>query len=315
MARILIADGADLKVSIMWEPIDKMLNEELEKLGHEVVMQHFEKDELKKQIGSFEIVVVGESTCMDKEIIDAAASGKLKTIIKAGTAMRNIDVAYAQEKGICVKNTPECSRNAVCEMILGHIISVSRYFFQCLSAMKNGEWNSYTGIELSNRTLGLIGFDKTAQMLAKKAQALGMTVTYWDEKGPCSCPECADFKYLDFMDLLSSNTYLSLHVQYDPKQGCLLGEKELFHTEKGANLINCYDGRLVDENALLKALGATMAEMHLFATALDTFEEEPTRNKALLAHDRVSLSPYIGHNTYEANTRRAQEILDIINGL
>ncbi|MEL7603176.1 MAG: NAD(P)-dependent oxidoreductase, partial [Bacillota bacterium] len=121
--------------------------------------------------------------------------------------------------------------------------------------------------------------------------------------------------YLDFMDLLSSNTFLSLHVQYDPKKGCLLGEKELMHMEKGANLINCYDGRLVDENALLKALGATMAEMHLFATGLDTFQEEPTRNKALLAHDRVSLSPYIGHDTYESNTRRAQEILDIINSL
>ncbi|MEL7603861.1 MAG: hypothetical protein AAGU77_11970, partial [Bacillota bacterium] len=104
MSRILIADGADLKVTIMWEPIDKMLSEKLEKLGHEVVLQHFEKDELKKQISSFEIVVVGESTCIDREIIDAAASGKLKTIIKAGTAMRNIDVTYAEAKGICVKN-------------------------------------------------------------------------------------------------------------------------------------------------------------------------------------------------------------------
>ncbi|MEL7608880.1 MAG: NAD(P)-dependent oxidoreductase [Bacillota bacterium] len=315
MARILIADGADLKMTVTWEPIDKMLTEKLEKLGHEVVLQHFEKDELKKRIGSFEIVVVGESTFVDREIIDAAASGKLKAIIKAGTAMKNIDVEYAKGKGIRVENTPECSRNAVCELILGHIVSVSRFFFQCLGTMKNGEWNSYTGIELSNRTLGLIGFDKTAKMLAKKAQALGMTVTYWDEKGPCGSPEYADFKYLDFMDLLASNTFLSLHAQYDPKKGCLLGEKELFHTEKGANLINCCDGRLVDENALLKALGATMAEMHLFGVALDTFQEEPTKNKALLAHDRVSLSPHICHDTYEANTRRAQEILDIINGL
>ena len=315
MARILIADGADLKVTIMWESIDKMLTEKLEKLGHEVVLQHYEKDELKKKIGSFDIVVVGQSTSVDKEIIDVAASGKLKTIIKAGTAMRNIDVEYAKEKGISVKNTPECSRNAVCELILGHIISESRFFFQCLGTMKNGEWNTYTGIELANRTLGLIGFDKTAQMLAKKAKALGMTVTYWDAKGPCSDAECADFKYLDFMDLLASNTFLSLHIQYDPKKGCLLGEKELMHTEKGANVINCYDGRLIDENALLKALGATMGEMHLFSAALDSFQEEPTSNKALLAHDRVSLSPNICHDTYEANTLRAQEILDIISSL
>ncbi len=315
MARILIADGADLKVNIMWEPIDKMLSEKLAKLGHEVVLQHYEKDELKKQIGTFDIVVIGESTHIDKEVIDAAGSGKLKTIIKAGTAMRNIDVTYAEGKGICVRNTPECSRNAVCELILGHIISASRFFFQCLGTMKKGEWNAYTGIELENRTLGLIGFDKTAQMLAKKATALGMTVSYWDEKGPCSCPECADYKYLDFMDLIASNTFLSLHVQYDPKKGCLLGEKELMHTEKGANLINCSDGRLVDEAALLKALGAHMGEMHLFSVGLDTFREEPTTNKALLAHDRVSLSPHIGHDTYESNTRRAQEIVDIICSL
>ncbi|MEI7884411.1 MAG: NAD(P)-dependent oxidoreductase [Clostridia bacterium] len=309
MAKILIADGKDLKITIEWSALDQILTDKLTALGHAVTLENFGHEELKKQICNFEIIVVGDTTVIDKEIIDAATN--LKMIIKAGIWLQNIDVAYAEAKGIIVKNTPECSRNAISELIIGHIISISRFFFQTFISMKNNEWkhDSYTGIEMKNRTLGLVGLDDTAKMVAKKAQALGVTVRYWDEKGK---DEKSELEYVAFDELLANSTYLSLHVPYNESKGSIMNKEQLFKMEKGANIINCYDGRLINEDALLEALGASMSELHLFGACLDVFAQEPTTNKKLMAHDRVSVTPHICHETYEANTQRIDEIVDLI---
>ncbi len=313
MAKILISDGSELKVTIQWESLDKLLMEKLQQLGHEVVVEHYEPEVLKDQIKDFDAIIIGNTTIMDAEMIDAAAeTGKLKLIIKAGISLDNVDLAYAQSKGMIVKNTPECSRNAIAELIIGHMVSVSRFLFDAFITMKRNQWeqSSYTGIELTNRTLGLVGFDETARILARKAAALGLTVQYYDEKGPAEGYE--DYQYMSFEDVLKSSTFLSLHVPYDPQKGYLFTEKELMSMEKGGNLINTSDGRLVDEQALIKALGPSMAELHLFGACLDVYEQEPTTNRELLAHDRVSLTPHIGHETYESNTQRIEEVVEII---
>ncbi|QRN85928.1 3-phosphoglycerate dehydrogenase [Clostridia bacterium] len=309
MKRVLIANGEDLKISITWSPLDKILQEKLQAVGYSADIESFSDKELKDSINGYDVLVVGESLKVDKEVIEAS---NLKMIVKAGRFFNNIDIDAAKAKGIIVKNTPECSRNAIAELILGHIVSVSRFFFKTFKNMPEGIWDqaSCTGIELSNRTLGLVGFDKTAQILAKKAAALGMKVRYWDINGKAEGFD--EYEYREFNALISDSTYLSLHAEYDPAKGYIMGEKELFSMEKGGNLFNCTDGRLVDEKALLKALGATMADMHLFGAALDVFEQEPTTNAELMAHSRVSLTPHIGDSTYEANTARVDEIVDII---
>lgn len=313
MARILIADGSELKVTIQWEPLDKLLMEKLDRLGHEVTLEHYEPEVLKDKIKDFDAIVIGNTTIIDAGLIDAAAeTGKLKIIVKAGISLSNVDVAYAQRKGIAVENTPECSRNAIAELIIGHMVSISRFLFGAFITMKNGQWEqpSYTGIEMANRTLGLVGLDETAKILARKAMALGLKVQYFDERGPVEGYD--DYQYMSFEEVLKNSTYLSLHVPYDPEKGYLLTEKELMSMEKGASLINTSDGRLVDEQALLKALGASMAELHLFGACLDVYEQEPTTNQELLAHARVSLTPHIGQETYESNTQRIEEVVEII---
>lgn len=316
MARILVADGADLKISIDWESIDKKLAAELEGLGHEVAVESLTGAGLTAGVKKFDVLIVGSTTVVNKEVIDAALeTRKLRLIIKAGTGYSNIDYDYAVKNGIQVRNTPECSRNAVAELIIGHIISISRFLFQASVSMKNMEWkqSSYTGIEISERTLGLIGFDDTARLLAKKAGALGMKVLYWDEAGKADGYD--DCTFMEFDKLLPECVFLSLHLDYKKELHHFMGKKEFAMMQKGANLINCSDGRLVDEKALLDALGASMAEMHLFGACLDTFEEEPTQNRALASHDRVSLSPHICINTYEADTRRIAEIASIVKEL
>jgi D-3-phosphoglycerate dehydrogenase len=309
MKKVLIANGEDLKISIMWSPLDKALEEKLQALGYDVDIVSFADKALKDSIGDYDILVVGESLSVDKEVIDAS---KLELIVKAGRFFDNIDLDAAAAKGVAVKNTPECSRNAIAELILGHIISISRFFFTTFKNMPKGQWDqaSCTGIEIANRTLGLIGFDKTAQLLAKKAELLGLKVTYWDENGKADGFD--QFEYLEFDALIAGSTYLSLHVDYDPAKGILLGEKEMFSMEKGASLVNSYDGRLIDEKALIKAIGPSMAELHLFGACLDVFEQEPSTNAELLAYDRITLTPHIGDATYEANTARVDEIVEII---
>lgn len=309
MKKVLIANGEDLKITIEWQALDKILKEKLETLGYGVDIVSFADKALKDSVGDYDILVVGESLSVDKEVIDAS---KLELIVKVGRFFDNIDLDAAAAKGVAVKNTPECSRNAIAELILGHIISISRFFFTTFKNMPMGQWDqaSCTGIEMANRTLGLVGFDKTAQLLAKKAEALGLKVSYWDANGKADGFD--QFEYLEFDALIAGSTYLSLHVDYDPAKGILLGEKEMFSMEKGASLVNSYDGRLIDEKALIKAIGPSMAELHLFGACLDVFEQEPTAHKELLEHDRVCMTPHIGDATYEANTARVDEIVEII---
>lgn len=313
MYKILITDGSELKVTETFESVEKLITENLSALGHEVVSKHYEPEELKSKIKDFDVIVVGEGTVIDKEIIDAATN--LKYIVKAGTNLRNIDCDYAASKGVVVKNTPECGRNAAAELVIGHMLSISRWIFDATSTIRNMEWkrDSYTGVEIANRTLGLIGFDDTAKLVAQKAKALGMIVSYWDENGKAKGYD--EFEYKSFDEIIKGNTYISLHVPYDPEKGCLIGKKEFMAMEHGCNFINISDGRLVDEAALLEALGTSFADMHIFGACLDVYGQEPMINKELAAHERVSLTPHVRHETYESYTARAREIVEVIRAL
>jgi len=298
MIKILVTDG-----------MDKGSVQTLKDMGYKVTEQFFEPEELKEQVKGFNVVIVRSATKVRKDIIDSAAeTGNLKLIIRGGVGVDNIDVTYAESKGIKVRNTPKASISAVAELALGHMFCLARFIGIANVTMREGKWNKkkYTGIELSGKTLGLIGFGRIGRELAKKAKALEMKVIYNDILGPAK--DYPEYSFVSLDELLADSDFISLHVPGNKDESPVIGKPEFSKMKDGASLINCARGSVVDEAALLEALNSGK----IAGVGIDVFPEEPTKNLELVNHERVSVTPHIGASTKEAQKRIGAEIVSII---
>lgn len=298
MLKILVTDG-----------MDKESVQTLKDLGHEVIVQFFAPKELKEQIKKFNVLIVRSTTKVKKEIIDSALETEnLKIIIRGGVGMDNIDVSYAEAKGIKVRNTPKASSQAVAELALGHMFTLARFIGIANITMREGKWEKkyYEGIELFGKTLGIIGFGRIGQELAKKAYALGMKIIYTDVLGPNKV--CSNYTFVSLDRLLADSDFISLHIPGNTDGSPLIGETEFAKMKDGVYIINCARGNVIDEDALLNALNSGK----LSGAGLDVFSEEPSKNLKLINHEKVSVTPHIGASTKEAQKRIGQEIISII---
>lgn len=295
--RILVTDGMD------GGSISK-----LRQMGHEVVEQFYAPEELGAALQSFDAVIVRSKTKVRSQHIDEAVKGSLKLIIRGGVGVDNIDVAYAESKGIAVRNTPAASSASVAELALGHMFSLARYIGISNVTMGQGQWNKkqYEGTEIGGKTLGLIGFGRIAQELAWRAKALGMQVVYFQRRG--ENPDYPQYKYLPLEQLLKISDYVSLHIPMPADKKPVLEKEQLALMKPSAFLINTARGGVVEEQALLDALDAGQ----LAGAALDVFTEEPVQNMALCSHPKISVTPHIGGATKEAQARIGGEIVSII---
>jgi len=221
---------------------------ELENSGFEVIHHHYENDELLNEIKNFDCIIVRSGTKVRNDVIDASKeTGRLKLIVRGGVGVDNINVKYAEENAITVKNTPNASSNSVAELAIGHMFALLRYIHMSNVSMRKGEWNKkkYKGYELMGKTLGLYGFGRIGQSVAKKASALGMKVIYNTRSG--EKPGFDDFKYVELDELYKSADIISLHV------GASL---DVFENEPKINskLLNC------DKISLTPHIGASTYE-------------------------------------------------------
>lgn len=298
MIRILTADGMEAGGI-----------RALEDLGYEVVNEHYELPELNEKIKEFDVIIVRSATKIREPLIDEAlTTGKLKLIIRGGVGVDNIDVKYAEEKGIAVRNTPNASSASVAELAIGHLFTIARHIHSANVTMRNGEWNKkkYSGIELAGKTLGLIGFGRIAREVAIRANALGMKVIYTNRSG--HKPENEPSKYVALEDLYKEADFISLHMPKLADRPHLIGKEEIEKMKDGVYLVNTARGGLIDEDALCDALDSGKVS----AAAIDVFKEEPTKNERIYTHDKISLTPHIGASTEEAQLRIGEEIVSII---
>ena len=299
MIRILASDG-----------MEKGAIAALEQKGSEVVCEFFDPEALKTAVQSFDVLVVRSATKVRVPHIDAACqTGRLKLIIRGGVGVDNIDVAYAEEKGITVRNTPRASSDAVAELALGHMFSVARYISAAGHTMREGGWEkkAYKGIELAGRTVGIVGYGRIGQALGRRCQALGMRVLAYDiYQNPDLV--CDTMRYVELDELFAQSDIISLHVPSLPGQP-LVNAETIAKMKDGVILINTSRGTNVDEDALLAAIESGK----VYGAGLDVFAEEPPKSAALLQHPRVSATPHIGASTVEAQKRIGAEIVDIIS--
>ena len=291
MVRILASDG-----------MEKSAAEKLTGLGFEVVQQFYEPDELKEQVKQFDVLIVRSATKVREPIIDAALeTGRLKLIIRGGVGIDNIDAVYARSKGIAVKNTPTASSASVAELAIGHMFCLARHLHKSNVSMRQGKWEKkkYEGIELSGKTLGLIGLGRIGRIAAQKASALGMKVIYTDILG--HKPENDPFVFVTLDELVKTADFISLHIPKAEKP--VIAKDEIAAMKDGVYLINTSRGNLIHEGDLLEALNSGKVA----GAALDVFAEEPSKNEPLYTHPLISLTPHIGASTGEAQERIGDE--------
>ena len=298
----------------------------LEKSGFKVITDHVNQNDLIKYINEnkIEVILVRSATEVRKDIIDQCSS--IKIIGRGGVGMDNIDVDYAEEKGLKVINTPASSSQSVAELVMAHLFNISRNVFDSNRNMpKNGETEfkvlkkKYAkGIELRGKNLGIIGFGRIGQNTAKYALGAGMNVIAYDPfideaKIELSIAEQiikVNISTTNINYLLEKSDFISLHVPM-PKDGKpVIGSEEFKKMKDGVRIVNAARGGVVDENALIDAI---KTEKVSFA-ALDVFVGEPKPSKDLLLNDKISITPHIGAATLEAQDRIGTELADkIIN--
>ena len=291
----------------------------LTEAGYEVITTNVAQEQLISYINENKIAVllVRSATTARKDLIDSCPD--LKVIGRGGVGMDNIDVAYAREKGLSVINTPAASSSSVAELVFAHLFGGVRFLYDSNRNMPlEGESNfkglkkAYAkGIELRGKTIGIIGFGRIGQEVAKIALGVGMKVIAADKYMDAAelSVELFDgsslsvkIETIPLADVLEQSDYISLHVP--AQKDYVIGKKEFGKMKSGAALINAARGGVIDEVALVEALDNNK----LAFACLDTFENEPKPEITLLMHPKISLTPHIGAATLEAQDRIGVEL-------
>lgn len=288
--------------------MDKSAVDALVALGHVVDTNHYDGDALVDVLKDTDVIVIRSATKIRKDLIDQLKGSRLKLMIRAGVGIDNIDHVYATEHGFTVKNTPNSSSAAVAELAIGHMFTLARFIHIANVTMRNGEWNKnkYSGIELSGKTLGLIGMGRISHEVAVRARALGMNVIYTNRRGKLA--EYPEFEYKPMDELLKVSDFISLHIPFDKNVGATLKKEQFDMMKDGVYIINTARGGVVCEKDLLDALNSGKVA----GAGIDVFEEEPTKNLELINHPMVSCTPHIGASTGEAQERIGDETISVI---
>ena len=299
----------------------------LEENGFEVITKKVNQENLITEINkeNYEVILVRSATKVRKDIIDNCPN--IKIIGRGGVGMDNIDVEYAKEKNIHVINTPSASSSSVAELVFAHLFGMVRYLFLSNRQMPmEGDTNfkdlkkSYSsGQELNGKTLGIIGFGKIGQEVAKKGIGLGMkilahdkfikeqniTLNFFNGEKKTFTIETSELN-----EVLKNSDFITLHVpKIDNK--ALIGAEEIGMMKTGAGIVNTSRGGNIDETALMFALD----KEKLSYAGLDVFENEPTPSIHLLMHNAISMTPHIGAATLEAQDRIGSELAEQIISL
>src|SRR4030043_1419619 len=269
-------------------------------------------EELKKIITEYDGIIVRSETKLKAEIIEAA--DRLKVIGRAGIGLDNVDLSAATKKGIVVMNTPQENAIAAAEHTIAMILSISRKIPQATASMKASKWEKkkFMGVELYNKTLGLVGIGVIGTIVADRARGLKMKVIGYD---PYLSKEVAEKKGVDlvsFDELLSRSDFISVHTPLTEETRNLIDKNAFAKMKKDVILINCARGGIINEKDLYDAIkGGKVA-----GAALDVFEKEPAIGNPLLELEEVISTPHLGASPGEAQENVsiaiAQQIVDYL---
>ena len=262
---------------------------------------------LLERIADADALVIRSGTKVTADVI--ARAERLRVIGRAGIGVDNVDVPAATARGIAVMNTPEGNNVTTAEHAIALLVSLARHVPQATASMKAGQWekNKFTGLELYNRTLGLVGCGNIGRIVAQRAQGLGMRVIAHDPYMPAEMAAKLDVELVSLDELLARADAISLHVPKTKDTTGMIGREALAKVKPGVLLVNAARGGIVDEAALLEALESG----RVGGAALDVFAEEPPpKDHPLVNHPRVICTPHLGAATEQAQLNVAVAVAE-----
>ena len=272
-------------------------------------------EELKAIIGQYDGLAIRSSTKVTKEILDAATN--LKVIGRAGIGVDNVDIPYASAKGVVVMNTPFGNSITTAEHAIALMFALARQLPEADLSTQAGKWekNRFMGVEVTGKTLGLIGAGNIGSIVADRALGLRMKVIAFD---PFLSPERAvdmGVEKVELDQLLARADFITLHTPLTDQTRNILSKENLAKTKKGVRIVNCARGGLIDEVALKEGLDSG----HIAGAALDVFVTEPAKEHALFGTPNFVATPHLGASTNEAQVNVALQVAEqlsdyLVNG-
>jgi len=294
------------------DPLDENALKKLQKElpNDEITSEHFEKEVLIDKIKEIDVLIVRSATKVTREILEYA--DKLKIIGRAGMGLDNIDVDTAKSKGIKVLNTPGQNSLSVAELVLGMVLDIYRHITRGTVGLKNEQWEKkqLKGLELSQKTFGIVGFGYVGKNLAKLLNGFQTNTLVYDVV-EISAEEQKHYnvKQVSLDELLQNSDVISLHIPKNEKTYHFISEPQIRMMKDGVIIINAARGGILDEGVVLKYL----KNGKLLGIGLDVFEDEPPKGaiyQELFALPNVVATPHIGASTKEAQERVGMNIVD-----
>lgn len=273
-----------------------------------------DEDALCQVIGEYDALVVRSATRVSARVIEAGQ--RLQVIGRAGTGVDNIDVDAATRHGIMVVNAPTGNAIAVAEHTIALMMALARNVPQADRSLRAGHWDkkSLGGVEVRDKTLGIVGLGRAGSAVAKRAIGLEMVVIAYDPFVTQDYASRLNVRLVSFDELISRADFVSLHAPATDQNRGMIGARELQMMKPTARLVNCARGELVDEDALLQALNSG----EIAGAALDVFAAEPPEGSPLLEHPRVIVTPHLGASTQEAQRNvaleTAEQVVAVLSG-
>ncbi len=294
-----------------------LISDKLSQQGKEILkqrgLQFDEKteltpDQLKEVIGQYDGIIIRSGTKLTKDAL--ANPGQLRAIARAGVGVDNVDVPAATQKGIVVMNTPSGNTVSTAELTFSMLLALSRKIPQACESVRKGEWkrSKFSGVEVRNKTLGIVGLGRIGTQLSRYARAFEMRVIAHDPYVSTERAQQLGIEAVDLNRLLAESDYISVHTPLTPETKNLLGREAMAKMKPGACILNCARGGIVDEQSLLEAL----QQGKLAGAAIDVWSQEPPTGNPLLTLENVVGTPHLGASTKEAQDNVALEAAELM---
>lgn len=255
-------------------------------------------------IADYDALIVRSQTKVTEELLQAAK--KLQVIARAGVGVDNIDINAATRKGIIVINAPGANTIAATEHTLAMMLALARKIPQAHQKTASGQWdrNSFKGVELYKKTLGIVGMGKIGTEVAKRAKSFGMNILGFDPYLTDERAKKLGITKATLDAVARESDFITIHTPLTNDTRGIVNEEFLQKTKKGVRFVNCARGGIIDEKALIRAIQSG----HVAGAALDVFEKEPVSDSELLTNPNIVVTPHLGASTVEAQEKVAQEV-------
>lgn len=274
----------------------------LEALGPDFEVRNVDGADRSKLLPALQeanAVLIRSATKMDAEAI--AAAPKLKVIARAGVGLDNVDIKAATNAGVMVVNAPTSNVISAAELAIGQLMALSRHIPDANASLKAGEWkrSKYTGVELYEKTIGIIGLGRIGTLVAQRLAGFGVTLIGYDPYVTQARAEQIGVELVDMDQMMERADYITIHIPKTPETTGMISTKEFAKAKSNLRIVNCSRGGIIDEAALYEALKSGQ----IAGAGLDVFVNEPPKDSPLLTLENILVTPHLGASTDEAQEK------------